>query len=73
MNGKDIKIHLNQFSFLYNSFSFRTFYFILELLIANKIFLNDVKIILKLYETILLLDKINIKTYSDYYDFDNIL
>ena len=73
MNRKDIKIPLNQFSFLYNIFNYRTFYFILELLIANKIFLNDVKIILKLYETILLLDKINIKTYSDYYDFDNIL
>ena len=62
---------LYNFSFIYNSFIFRSFYFIVELLITNKILLNDKDKIIDLYKTILTLDNNDIQ--YDYYDMDNII
>ena len=60
------------FSFLYNSFIFRCFHFIIECLFANKIFLNDKQSIIMIYKILLMLDKINLN-YNDCFDKDNII
>ena len=61
------------YNFIYNSFSFRSFYFIIEKIIANKILIKK-EYILKLYKTILVLDKINNNDiYYDLLDMDNVV
>ena len=66
-------IIIDIYSFIYNSFSFRIFYFILEKLIINKIFIKT-DYILYLYETIIFLDKIKINDiYYELYDMNNII
>ena len=63
---------IEKFSFIYNSFIFRSFYFIIENLIANKICLKTKESIISIYKTILILDKININI-SDCFDMNNII
>jgi hypothetical protein len=46
-------------SYLYNSFIFRCFYFIIEKFIANKKLLNEKENISAIYKTLLSLDKIS--------------
>jgi hypothetical protein len=59
---------------LYYSFSFRTFFFIIEKLISNKNFLKDKKIILCIYKVILILDKISNNYFiNEYIDMNNII
>ena len=74
LNNKNDNSSINKFSFIYNSFTFRTFYFIIEKLIANRILLKEQEKIYSLYKTILILDKINInnKQYQ-YYDMNNVI
>ena len=57
---------------LYNSFIFRSFYLILEYLIANKIILGKKEYIIQIYKTLLLMDKNNIN-FNDSFDMDNIV
>ena len=73
LDNKDSSLFLENFSFLYNSFILRSFYFIIESLIASKSFLNDKQKIFEIYKTILFLDKQNNKNISDFYDLDNII
>ena len=72
LDNKNLKISLYKFSFIYNSFIFRSFYLILEMLIANKSLLNNKNKIFELYKIVLLLDKYDNNCY-DYYDMNNII
>ena len=66
--------YIINYSFLYNSFLFRAFYFIMQKIIACKFYINNNNIILSLYKNILLLDKLNINDISyDFYDLENII
>ena len=60
--------------YMHNSFIFRCFYFLIELLIANKQLLNEKENFAAIYKVLLSLDKIsqNIKE-SDFYDMNNII
>ena len=62
-------------SILYNSFIFRSFYFIIQKITANnKINLKNNNIIILLYKTLLLIDKMNINDIcNDFYDLDDII
>ena len=63
---------LEKFQFIYNSFVFRSFFIIIENLIANKICLKSKESIVSIYKTILILDKININK-SEFFDLNNII
>ena len=61
-------------SILYNSFIFRSFYFIIQKITSSKIIFKDNNITISLYKTLLLIDKMNINdNYHDFYDLDNII
>ena len=58
---------IKNLSFIYNSFIFRSFYFIIEFLLANKIILRQKDFIISLYRLILLFDKSNINLNQFFY------
>ena len=61
-------------SILFNSFIFRSFSFILQKIISNKIYIKNNKIISSLYKIIIFLDKINIEeTGYKFYDLENVI
>ena len=63
-----------EYPLLYNSFIFRIFFFRIEKLISNKIFLNEKENLLSIYKVILTLDKLS-KNYftNEYIDMNNII
>ena len=64
---------LNNFSFIYNSFNFRLFYFIIQKIISNEQFINQ-DIITELNNTLLFLDENNInENYYNYLDMNNLI
>ena len=63
---------LDKYYFLYNSFTFRSFFFLIEYLMANKIILRKKEYIISIYKMILMLDKNNIKS-NLYLDMNNII
>ena len=66
--------YITYLSILYDSFIFRSFLFILQKIIANKIYIKNNEIISSLYKNIILLDKINIHEIGYYfYDLENII
>ena len=77
-----IELHKNKFKknnknfedyyFLYNSFIFRSFYFIIEYFIANKLFIRKAEFIIQLYKILLTLDN-NYINYNDYFYMNNII
>ena len=71
-NSKNENNFINEFSFLYYSFNFRTFFFIIEYILANKIFLGKKEYIIPIYKTLLILDSNNFK-YNECFDLDNII
>jgi len=71
-NTKNNTSNIDNFSFLYNSFIFRSFFLIIEYLLANKIILGLNEYIIPLYKTLLILDKKNIY-YNDLFDMDNVI
>ena len=58
--------------FLYNSFIFRSFYFIIEYFIAHKIFIRKVEFIIQIYKILLMLDNNDIN-YNDCFIKNNII
>ena len=63
---------LEKYYFLYNSFIFRSFFFLIEYLIANKIILTKKEYITSIYKMILKLDKNNINS-NLFFDTNNII
>lgn len=67
------KISLYDYSFIYNSLNFRIFYFIIQKIISNKNIIKK-EIIKNIYDTLLFLDKNNIKdNYYDLFDMNNLI
>ena len=64
--------HLEEFSLLYHSFNFRALFFIIEYLIANKIYLRKQEYILQIYRTLLIMDKKELN-YNEIFDMNNII
>ena len=73
--GKDKgENNFSEYTFLYNSFIFRTFFLIIEKLISNNIFPKDKESILSIYKVILILDKItNNNQQNEFIDINNII
>jgi len=66
--------YITYLSILHNSFIFRSFLFILQKIIANKIYIKNNEIISSMYKSIILLDKINIHEIGyNFYDLENII
>ena len=66
--------YIKNFSFLYNSFIFRLFFLMLQKIIATKIYIKNNDIILSLYKTLLLLDKIDINDICyKFFDLENLI
>lgn len=64
---------LYDYSFIYNSLNFRIFYFIIQKIISNKNIIKK-EIIKNLYDTLLFLDKNNIKdNYYNLFDMNNLI
>ena len=63
---------LEKYYFLYNSFIFRSFFFLIEYLIANKIILRKKEYLISLYKMILMFDKNNINS-TLYLDMNNMV
>ena len=68
----NIRKNLEEISFLYNSFNFRSFFFLIEYLMANKIILRNKEYIIQMYKTLLIIDK-NRFDYNDLLDKNNII
>ena len=64
--------NLEEYNLFYNSFNFRSFYLIIEFLLANKTFIEKKEYIIPIYKTLLLLDKININ-YNECFDLNNMI
>ena len=71
MNNKNNNV-LKEYYFIYNSFSSRSLFFIIEYLLAHKNFLRKKEYIIKLYEILLIMDKYIIN-YNDCLDMNNII
>ena len=66
-------ISLFDYSFIYNSLNFRIFYFIIQKIISNKNIIKK-EIIKNIYDTLLFLDKNNIKdNYYNLFDMNNLI
>ena len=66
------KNNLKEIPFLYNSFNFRIFFFLIEYFMANKIFLRNKEYIIQIYKTLMIMDKNKID-YNDIFDKNNII
>ena len=67
------KISLYDYSFIYNSLNFRIFYFIIQKIISSKNIIKK-EIIQSIYDTLLFLDKNNIKdNYYNLFDMNNLI
>ena len=62
--------YIEEISFFYYSFAFRSLFLIIEYLFAKKIFLGKKEYIISFYKALLFLDKININ-YNDCLDMNN--
>ena len=72
-SNKEIKMPLHNFSFLYNSLNIRLFYYIIQKIITDKIFIKKDDIS-KIYDILLLLDNNNINNnYDNILDMNNII